>query len=207
MRHHCARAFWLPKGAASGFQRKYGSPHLASVSPHPSPHGVSCMGPTGLTHCTCPTEKSQDGCVAFVTLTTGSASLALMSFISQARLKGPLAPGTVPVTEVVGASVGPNGDGGAGCGGPVSKRLSSLSFQLPALWGGAGTRLSAPPDKTPENNMLFPLLPGCARAVFTVGEGASIISQCLSLPLSEWQSRQHRDSVPGRLCLPYPSSS
>lgn len=116
MRHRCARAFWLPKGAASGFQRKCGSPHLASVSPHPSPHGVACMEPTGLTHCTCPTEKSQDGCVAFVTLTTGSASLAFVSFISQARLKGPLAPGTVPVTEVVGASVGPNGDGGAGCG-------------------------------------------------------------------------------------------
>lgn len=34
----------------------------------------------------------------------------------------------------------------------------------------AGTRLSAPSDKTLENNMLFPPLPGCARAVFTVGE-------------------------------------
>lgn len=56
--------------------------------------------------------------------------------------------------------------------GPVSERLAdSSSPQLLALWGGAGTRLSAPPDKTLENNMLFPPLPGCARAVFTVGEG------------------------------------
>lgn len=55
--------------------------------------------------------------------------------------------------------------------GPVSERLAdSGSPQLLALWGGAGTRLSAPPDKTLENNMLFPPLPGCARAVFTVGE-------------------------------------
>lgn len=93
------------------------------------------MGPTGLTHCTCPTEKSQDGCVAFVTLTTGSASLAFMSFISQARLKGPLAPGTVPVTEVVGASVGPNGDGGAGCGGPVSQEAQQPLFSAPGSVG------------------------------------------------------------------------
>lgn len=57
--------------------------------------------------------------------------------------------------------------------GPVSERLADSGFpQLQALWGGAGTRLSAPPDKTLENNMLFPLLPGCARAVFTVGERA-----------------------------------
>lgn len=34
---------------------------------------------------------------------------------------------------------------------------------------GAETCVSASPDKTLENNMLFPPLPRCARAVFTVG--------------------------------------
>lgn len=127
MRHRCAKVFWLPKGATSGFQRKCGSPHLASVSLHPPPWG-GLYGTHGLTHCTCPTEKSQDGCVAFVTLTTGSASLAFMLFISQARLKGPLAPGTVPVTEVAGASVGPNGDGGAGCGAQCPRGSAAALF-------------------------------------------------------------------------------
>lgn len=140
-----------------------------SIPTFPPPWG-GLYGTHGLIHCTCPTEKSQDGCVAFVTLSTGSASLAFVLFISQAWLKGPLAPGTVPMTEVVGASAGTEWRWRGWLRGPVSKRLSSRFFQLPALWGGAGTRLSTPPDKTPENNMLFPLLPGYARAVFTVGE-------------------------------------
>lgn len=108
----------------SGFLRV--PPHLASVSPPPQWSGL--YGTHGLTHCTCPTEQSQDGCVAFVTLSTGSASLAFLLFISQALLKGPLAPGTVPVTEVVGASVGPNGDGGAGCGARCPRGSAAALF-------------------------------------------------------------------------------
>lgn len=39
----------------------------------------------------CPAENSQDGRVAFVTLGTGSLSLAFILFLYKARLKGPLA--------------------------------------------------------------------------------------------------------------------
>lgn len=53
---------------------------------------------------TCPAENSQDGHVAFVTLGTGSLSLAFILFIYKARLKGPRP--SVPVTLVIGVQCG-----------------------------------------------------------------------------------------------------
>lgn len=153
-----------------GFQGKCDLPTLPQC-PHISPTPMGGLYVIhGFTPCTCPTEKSQDGCVAFVTLSTGSASLAFMSFISQARLKGPLSPGTVPVTEVVGASVGPNGDGGAGCGAQCPRGSAAALFSSRLCGEGLEPGFPHCLTRLPENNMLFPLLPGCARAVFTVGE-------------------------------------
>lgn len=63
-------------------------------------------------------------------------------------------------------------DGGGGPG-PARGPQAAIREEQPrllALRRGAETSISASPDKTLENNMLFPLLPGCARAVFTVGE-------------------------------------
>lgn len=60
---------------------------------------------------------------------------------------------------------------GVGCGALCPRGLQTAALHSSWLrWGGAGTRLSTPPDKTLENNMLFPPLPGCVHAVFTVGE-------------------------------------
>ena len=63
-----------------------------------------------------------------------------------------------------------DGGGGSGPGRGPRAAIREEQPQLLAPRRGAETRISAPPDKTLENNMLFPPLPGCARAVFTVGE-------------------------------------
>lgn len=56
------------------------------------------------------------------------------------------------------------------CGPGDTKRGAALAPQPLAPSRGAETCISASPDKALENNMLFPPLPRCARAVFTVGE-------------------------------------
>lgn len=74
---------------------------------------------------------------------------------------------------------------GSGGSGPAHGPQAAIREEQPQLLAprrGAENSISASPDKTLENNMLFPPLPGCAHAVFTVGERSSVISTVLKPP-------------------------
>lgn len=101
----------------------------------------------------------------------------LESLHLQNRVKNPpLVPGGSPVGKLAQSRPSLEGPDGGQWGRlvwPSPWARGAIREEQPQLLAprrGAETSISASPDKTLENNMLFPPLPGCARAVFTVGE-------------------------------------
>lgn len=115
--------------------------------------------------------QSRVGCMP---LGSGSSSLASLPSSAE-RVKNPTAPGGLPCDSwcIVGAQQRdwPKGEWGGWLRGPGGcQRTAAVAPRLPALQRGTEACISTSPDKTLENDLLFPPLPRCACAVFTVGE-------------------------------------